>query len=205
MEINHDVDGIAQREPQLLDRVGKSLGVSGPHQRFGKRHANHFERGVSLLNNLVREIHKRGGIEGVIHRVTLAAAQMCVHPYPIAYVPAQKFVDRHVQRFSPNIPEGVFDAAHCTHAHDAAAEKWHPIHFLVQVLNASGIFSHNQRGKILDGPHHRSGFLLQARFTPSVQTRLIGFHLDENPIAQLCVYYDRLYLRDFHPTPKPVL
>jgi hypothetical protein len=61
------------------------------------------------------------------------------------------------------------------------------IELLVNVLNAGGILADDERRKVFQRCRYGPGYVLEAGFSPAMQSGLVCLDFHEHPIAQLCV------------------
>jgi hypothetical protein len=103
--------------------------------------------------------------------------------------------------FAENIPKSDIDAADGGRAHDAVSmPEVLAIHHLPEVFDASGIFSDEELGNILDGSDHGPGVPFKGGFTPTPEARLVGNDFDKDPVAHARVADQCLDSGYFHET-----
>ena len=200
VEVDHDIDAVAERETELLHQGGEFLDGSDAHQRLGVGHEDDFHGRVAVRHDLAGEVDQRRGVEAFVDRVHVSAAQVRVHADAVAHGAAEQFVDRDAERLAQDVPAGLLDAGDRAHADHAQSPEGLPVELLIEVLDAGRVLADQHGLEILDGADDGARFPFERRFAPAGEAVLIGFHFDEHPVAHLGVDHQRAHVCDLHET-----
>ncbi len=198
MEIDHDIDMVTDRKPQLLKHARELAYILPPHQWLRIGNEDDLERGIATRHHLVGEINERLRIERLVDGLHIPTPEVGVHADLVSNLAPEQSIDRHPRRLAEDIPASLFQAADRAHADHAHAEKRMSIELLVDMLDVARILPNQHRSKILNRTNHRPGLPLERRLTPPEQPSLVGDHLHEDPIPHLRVDHNRSYIRNSH-------
>src|ERR1700688_1683569 len=91
---------------------------------------------------------------------------------------------RHAEILSRDVPQRDVDSGHRRRADYAGTvPEVLPEHHLPKVLDAAGVLTHEGGPQILHGADDGPRVPLERRVAPTDEPGLIGFDLDENPVA----------------------
>jgi hypothetical protein len=107
-------------------------------------------------------------------------------------------MDRDIENLALDVPERLLDPADRAHSLDSGPPEILASHDLVQVLDSVRILADDEPADILDRPDDPGSLPLERRFAPAVESVLVGFDLDENPVPHPGVDDDTGNACDFH-------
>ena len=170
-------------------------------KRQGGRHGHAFERREPIGHRRSREV---GKLLGVVHRrfvkgLHVTAAEMAVGADAVAHRPAPQPVTGHAVRFAGNIPQGNVDGGDGGRGNDVVAvPEMLSVHHLPKVLNAAGILTDQQLADILHRARDRACAPFERALAPAPKARVIGDHLDKEPVAHARIANVGFDGGDFH-------
>jgi len=68
-----------------------------------------------------------------------------------------------------------------------------------EVFDAARVLSNQEYGQVFDSSDHAFRFPFEGSFAPTVETRLVGFHFDKDPIAHARIDNGGRNFCYFHP------
>ena len=94
MEVDHDLDLLADRLPQRLHAARHLVGLARAGRVVGIGDEDGLERLVAVRQDLLRARHQRRLVQALVDRRHLAHAEVGVDRHPVAALPPQEAPDR---------------------------------------------------------------------------------------------------------------
>ena len=123
MEVDHDIDVVSHRQPQLFKHARELKDILPPHERLRIGNEDNLERGVPTRHYLMGKINQWLRIESLVNRLHISATKMGIHPDPVADRASEEPIDGKTEGLAEDVPAGLFQAADGAHPDHAHAEK----------------------------------------------------------------------------------